>query len=76
MIQPHGIIISVLETMQANNAIKLAKKFYVSDNLEANTCNLRKTWNLINELTARNSGKTFNILEIKLAIKLLVIRMT
>ena len=42
---------------QANNAIKLAKKLYVSDNLEANKGNLRKTWNVINELTSRNSGK-------------------
>ena len=48
-----------------NNAIKLAKKQYVSDNLEANKGNLRKTWNTINELTSRNSGKTSNILEIK-----------
>ena len=36
---------------QANNAIKLANKLYVSDNLEANKGNLRKTWNVINELT-------------------------
>ena len=26
---------------------------------------MRKTWNLINELTSRHSGKTSNILEIK-----------
>ena len=32
---------------QSNNAIKLAKKIYVSDNLETNKGNLRKTWNLI-----------------------------
>ena len=50
---------------QANNAIKLAKKVYVSDNLETNKGNLLKTWNLINELTSRHSGKTSNILEIK-----------
>ncbi|XP_068741900.1 uncharacterized protein [Montipora capricornis] len=50
---------------QANNAIKHAKKLYVSDNLEANKGNLRKTWNLINELTSRHSDKTSNILEIK-----------
>ena len=37
----------------ADNAIKLAKKLCVSDNLEANKGNLR------------NSGKTSNILEIK-----------
>ena len=34
---------------QANNPVKLAKKLYVSDNLETNKGNLRKTWNLINE---------------------------
>ena len=50
---------------QANNTIKLEKKLYVSDNLEINKGNLRKTWNLINELTSRYSGKTSNILEIK-----------
>ena len=50
---------------RANNAIKLAKKLYVSDNLEANKGNLRKTWNTINEITSRNSGKTSSILEIK-----------
>ena len=55
---------------QANNAIKLAKKLYVSDNLEANKGNLRKTWNVINELTSRNSGKSTNILEIKVDDKI------
>ena len=50
---------------QANNAIKLAKKRYVSDNLKANKGNSRKTWKVINELTSRNSGKSANILEIK-----------
>ena len=49
---------------QANNAIKLAKKRYVSDNLKANKGNSRKTWKVINELTSRNSGKSANILEI------------
>ena len=53
-----------------NNAIKLAKKFYVSDNLEANKGNLRKTWNVINELTSRNSGKSTNNLEIKVDNKI------
>ena len=50
---------------QANNAINLAKKRYVSDNLKANKGNSRKTWKVINELTSRNSGKSANILEIK-----------
>ena len=39
---------------QYKRAINLAKKHYVSDNLEANKGNLHKTWNLINEPTARN----------------------
>ena len=50
---------------QANNAVKLAKKLYVSDNLNANKGNSRKTWKVINGLTSRNSGKSANILEIK-----------
>ena len=55
---------------KANNTIKLAKKLSVSDNLEANKGNLRKTWNVINELTSRNSGKSTNILEIKVDNKI------
>ena len=50
---------------QANNAVKLAKKRYVSDNLKANKGDSRKTWKVINELTSRNSGKSANILEIR-----------
>ena len=42
-----------------------SQKNSVSDNLEANKGNLRKTWNVINELTSRKSGKSTNILEIK-----------
>ena len=41
---------------QANNAIKLAKKRYFSDNLEASKGNLRNTWNLI---------KSSNVFEIQ-----------
>ena len=55
---------------QAHNIIKLAKKLCVSDNLEADKGNLSKTWNVINELTSRNSGKSTNILEIKVANKI------
>ena len=51
---------------QANNAIKHAKKRYFSDNLEAsNGGNPRKTWNLINELSSRNTSKSSNVLEIQ-----------
>ena len=50
---------------QANHAVKLAKKCYVSDNLKANKDNSRNTWKVINELTSHNSGKSANILEIK-----------
>ena len=42
---------------QANNAIKQAKKRYFSDNLKVSKGNPRKTWNLINELTSRNTSK-------------------
>ena len=53
------------ETKQITEGIKLAKKLFVSDNLEVNKGNLRKTWNVIIELTSRNGGKATNILEIK-----------
>ena len=66
MIQPHGINISVLETRQITQlSSQRISKIYVSDNLETNKGNLLKTWNLINDLTARHSGKTSNILQIK-----------
>ena len=49
----------------------MAKKLYVSDNLEANKGNLRKTWNVINELTSRNSaGESTDILDIKVDNKI------
>ena len=51
---------------QANNAIKQAKKRYFSDNLKTSKGNPRKTWNLINELTSRNTSKSSNILEIQI----------
>ena len=47
------------------NAVKLAKKRYVSDNLKANKGSSPKTWKIFNELTSRNSGKSANILENK-----------
>ena len=50
---------------QANNAIKHAKKRYYSDNLIASKGNPRKTWDLINELSSRNTSKSSNILEIQ-----------
>ena len=50
---------------QANNAIKHANKRRCSDNLEASKGNPRKTWNLINELSSRNTSKSSNILEIQ-----------
>ena len=50
---------------QINNEIKHAKKRDFSDNLEANKGNSRKTWDLINELSSRNTSKSSNILEIQ-----------
>ena len=63
IIQLHGTNLNGLEIRQMT--VKLAKKHYVSDNLNANKGNSRKTWKVINELTSRNSGKSANILEIK-----------
>ena len=56
---------TVARSLCSTYAIKLAKKLYVSNNLEANKGNLHKTWNVINELTWRNNGNSTNILEIK-----------
>ena len=56
---------TVARSVCSTYAIKLAKKLYVCNNLEANKGNLHKTWNVINELTSRNSGKSTNTLEIK-----------
>ena len=50
---------------QANNGIKQAKKRYFSDNLKASKGNPRNSWNLINELSSRNTSKSSNILEIQ-----------
>ena len=47
-----------------NSSIKLAKRRYFTDNLEANTKDPRKTWKLINELQNRQR-KVTNISEIK-----------
>lgn len=65
MIQPHEINRSMLETEKLTQIFKLTKELYVSDNLKANEGNLQQAWNLINQLTSHNSGKTSNILEIK-----------
>ena len=48
-----------------NNATKLAKKRYFSENLETSKGNPSKTWDLINELSSRSSCKSSNILEIQ-----------
>ena len=50
---------------QVNNATKLAKKLYFSENLETSKGNPRKTWDLINELSSRSSCKSSNILKIQ-----------
>ena len=42
---------------QANNAIKHAKKRYVTYHLKANKSNSYKTWKVMNEQTSHNSGK-------------------
>ena len=63
---------TVARSVCSTYAIKLAKKLYVSNNLEANKGNLHKTWNVINELTSRNSGKSTNTLEIKVDNEILI----
>ena len=54
---------------QANNVINHTKKRYFADNLEASKGNPHKAWNLINELSSRNTGKSSNILEIQVNSK-------
>ena len=57
-----GSNLNVLEsTNHANNAIKHIKKRYFSDNLEASKGNPRKTWNLVSELSSRNTRKSSDI---------------
>ena len=63
---------TVARSVCSTYAIKIAKKLYVSNNLEANKGNLHKTWNVINELTSRNSGKSTNTLEIKVDNEILI----
>ena len=63
-----GINLSVQETRQITQLNW--EKNSVSDNLEANKGNLCKTWNVINELTSHNSGKSTNIFEIKVDNKI------
>ena len=43
---------------------------FLTTSVEANKGNLRKTWNVINEITSRTSGKSTNILEIKVDYKI------
>ena len=54
----------IVEQFQGNY-LKQAKKRYFSDNLKVSKGNPRKTWNLINELTSRNTSKSTNILKIQ-----------
>ena len=64
MIMPCGSSLNGLGTrliMQLN----LLKNDIFSENLETSKGNPRKTWDLINELSSRNSCKSSNILEIQ-----------
>ena len=48
-----------------NNEIK-AKRLYFTKNLDSNKSNMKKTWNLINELSSRNCSKTKNMPDLKI----------
>ena len=49
-----------------NNLIRTAKRQYFANNFEVNKSNSKETWNLINQLCSRSSGKNLvNISEIK-----------
>ena len=65
MIMPCGSSLNWLYRNQVHNATKLAKKRYFSENLETSKGNPSKPWDLINELSSRNSCKSSNILEIQ-----------
>ena len=43
---------------QVNNAIKNAKRSYYYNTFKTYDCNSRKTWQVINEITSRKSGKS------------------
>ena len=47
-----------------NNEIKKTKQAYYKNNLESNKGNMKKTWNLINELSSRNVSKTKRITQL------------
>ena len=47
-----------MQENKANNSVKKAKRKYVSENLDANKSDPRKTWRLINELQSRQSRST------------------
>ena len=55
----------ILARNQTNNEIKKAKRKYFTENRESSKSYPKKTWNLINELSARNPDKFSNISDIK-----------
>ena len=55
---------------QTNAEIKKLKRDYFTKNLELNKHNMKKTWQLINKLSSRNTGKTKRISEINLGEQL------
>ena len=54
-----------------NNEIKRAKRLYFANNLDLDKHNMKKTWNLINELNSRNYRNTTNIKEVKIGNQVL-----
>lgn len=55
----------ILARNQTNNEIKKAKRKYFTENRESSKSYPKKTWNLINELSARNPDKFSNTSDIK-----------
>ena len=49
---------------QINNEIKKTKRAYFTNHLDLNKGNMKKTWNLINELSSRDVRKTKRITEL------------
>ncbi len=56
--------ISIMKLNYLNNEIKKTKQAYYKNNLESNKGNMKKTWNLINELSSRNVSKTKRITQL------------
>ena len=48
---------------QINNKIKKVKRNYFTNNLDLHKGDMKKTWQLLNELSSKNTGKTNRVSE-------------